>query len=141
MLFRIQSLWLLLAGLAAAAMLFMPVFQGTLATGEVKKLMIGSQLLMLIVAMVLAVVPLVIIFMFKNRSNQKWLIWLMLLLNLVFLVLVLIRANDFKSSNEFTSTTYHLAAVMPVLSMILLFMARSGIRADEKLIRDADRLR
>jgi len=141
MFFRIQSLWLLLAGLAAAALFFFPVFQGTLATGELKKMMIGSQLLMMIVAAVLAIVPLVIIFMFKNRNNQKWLIWLIVSLNLVFLALILIRTNDFKGSYDFKSTTYHVGAIMPVLAIIFLFMARTGIRADEKLIRDANRLR
>ncbi len=141
MLFRIQSLWLLLAAVAAGLMLFFPVYQGTTASGEVKKLMVGSQLLMLIITFVLAIVPLVIIFMYKNRKNQKWLIFLMILLQFVFLGLLLIRANDFQGINEFKSNTYHLGAVMPVVSIILLILARSGISADEKLIKDADRLR
>ena len=141
MLFRIQSLWLLLAAAATSVMLFFPVYQGTTAAGEITKLMVGSQLLMLIITFVLMVVPLVIIFMYKNRKNQKWLIFLMILLNLVFLALILIRANDFQGQNDFKSSTYHLGALMPVVAVILLLMARTGIKADEKLIKDAERLR
>lgn len=33
------------------------------------------------------------------------------------------------------------AAILPIIALILTFMARSGIKADEKLVRSADRLR
>lgn len=39
------------------------------------------------------------------------------------------------------SVSYHLAAVLPLVTIVLLWLARRGVLADEALVRAADRIR
>ena len=139
---RIQSLWLLLAAAATALLFKLPVYGGVLAGGEAKDLLVGQNYLLFIVAAVLVLFPAIAIALFKNRSNQKKLIWVSLLLNLVFIGLIWMEVGDFKLANPgFTSSVYKVGAVLPIISIVLLVLAYAGIRKDEKLIASADRLR
>jgi len=76
------------------------------------------------------------IFRFKNRKSQLSFIWLNLLVTLGLLAWILVRINNMVGSGG-----YRLGAFVPVAVIILLFMARSGIRKDEKLLKSLDRLR
>jgi protein-S-isoprenylcysteine O-methyltransferase Ste14 len=90
---------------------------------------------------VLVVFPLITIFLFKNRTKQKQLIWVTLLLNAVFIGLVWMQVDDFTTANQFTSSVYKIGAGLPIVSIIFLLLALGGIRKDEKLIKSAERLR
>lgn len=138
---RIQSLWLLLAAIATGLLYKLPIYGGVLNTGTTKDLHVGQSYLLFIVTAVLVVFPLISIFLFKNRSKQKQLIWLTLLLNAVFVGLVWMQVDDFAAANHFSSSVYKIGAGLPIISIILLLLAWSGIRKDEKLIKSADRLR
>jgi cytochrome bd-type quinol oxidase subunit 2 len=138
---RIQSLWLLLAAVAAGLMYKLPIYSGVLNTGAPKALLVGQSYLLFIVTAILVVFPLITIFLFKNRSKQKQLIWVTLLLNAVFIGLVWMQVDEFVTANAFTSSVYKIGAGLPIVSIILLLLAWTGIRKDEKLIKSADRLR
>ncbi|HSC53543.1 MAG TPA: DUF4293 domain-containing protein [Phnomibacter sp.] len=138
---RIQSLWLLLAALVVAVLYKLPVYGGELVAGGNKELLVSGSFLLFIVAAELVVFPLVALFMFKNRSGQKKLIWISLLLQLVFVGLIWMEVSDFTAASAFKSSGYKPGAVLPIVAIVLLFMAYSGIRKDEKLIKSADKLR
>lgn len=138
---RIQTLWLLLAAVASGLLFKFPVYSGTLSDNTKIDLFLSQNYLMLIVTAVLVIMALVALAMFKNRGNQKLLIWLSVLLNLVFVGLLWMEVDKFTTQHAFTRNAYQLWAALPVVSIVLLIMAYSGIRKDEKLIKSADRLR
>lgn len=76
---------------------------------------------------------------FHNRMFQSRLcvlnIILLVLWYVVYVVSVKIISSDMYSFNP------SIAACFPLISIILLFMARKGILDDEKLVRAADRIR
>ena len=141
MFFRIQSAWLILAALVIALLFFLPVYQGQLSTGTDLKMLITQNYLLMIAAVILVLMPLVAAFQFKNRGTQKSLIWLSISVQFVFLFLIWSEVQEFIDANNFTLHNYSLAAVLPILAVVLLFMAYGAIRKDEKLIKSADRLR
>ena len=96
---------------------------------------------MFILAVLLILMPLVTIFLYKNRSTQKNLIWLGILLDIVFVVMMYFQVEDLKTANLQSNITFKLGAIFPVLYIILLVMAYNGIRKDQKLIKSVDRLR
>ena len=138
---RIQSLWLLLAAAASALLYKWPIYGGELLAGGNREMLIRESLLLLIVNVVLVLFPLVALAQFKNSSNQKKLIYVSLLLQAVFIGLIWMEANEFAAKFPLKKGGYHLAATLPVVAMVLLLLALSGIRKDEKLIKSADRLR
>jgi hypothetical protein len=83
-----------------------------------------------------ALLTIVTIFMYQNRKRQA----LMCIGNMVLLVMwyILLAVQP-----QFIGGMMHLEwpAVLPAVSIILTFMARKGILADEKLVRSLDRIR
>ncbi len=138
---RIQSVWLLLAAVATGLLFKMAVYGGELNVGGTKELLVGQSYLLFIVVAVLTLFQLGAIFLFKNRGNQKKLILLCVLLQLLLVGLIWMEVGDFVLANSFKSSVYKPGAVLPLLSVVLLVLAYSGIRRDEKLIKAADRLR
>lgn len=140
---RIQSLWLLLSSLVVIALSRLPVYIGKLGDGSQKVLMTAERLHMMIVALLLIILPILIIFLFKNRKGQKQLIWVHVLLNLLLLLFFYMAKGAFVDGQmpKFISSNYGIAVIVPVLSIIFDVMAYNGIRADEKLIKAADKFR
>ena len=138
---RIQSLWLLLAAASFFFVFKFPVAGGQTQAGAISELYTASNLIMFIVAILLGIIALAAIFLFKNRSTQKSLIWLGILLDLVFIVIMYFQMEDLKSNPTLMKQTFKIGAIFPILYIILMVMAYSGIRKDEKLIKSVDRLR
>ncbi len=138
---RIQSLWLLLAAVVTALLYKWPVYGGELLAGGQRELLVRESLLLLIVTVVLVLFPLIALAQFKNRGNQKKLIYISLLLQAVFIGLIWLEANDFAAKFPLKRGGYHLVATLPVVAIVLLFLAWGAIRKDEKLIKSADKLR
>ena len=134
---RIQSLWLLLAAATVFLIVKFPFGGGVLQSGAPIDLFVAGNLLMFIVALLLGIIALVTIFLFKKRSNQKSLIWLGFLLSIVLIVLMYYEMSQLVADKK----TYKMGAVFPIVYIILIIMAYSGIRKDEKLIKSVDRLR
>jgi CDP-diglyceride synthetase len=140
---RIQSVWLLLSGLSIILLSRLAVYSGKLPDGTKKELMVAENLIMMIIALLMIILPLIAIFLFKNRSGQKKLIWLHILLNFLLLLFFWISQDAFVTEQlpQFTSSGYGLAVFVPVISIILDILAYRGISADEKLIKSADKFR
>jgi hypothetical protein len=140
---RIQSIWLLLSSLIIVILSRLPIYVGSLGDGSKKELMTAERLHMMILALLLIILPIIAIFLFKNRTGQKQIIWLHILLNLLLLLFFYMAKSAFVEGQqpEFVSSRYGIAVIIPVLSIILDVMAFRGVRSDEKLIKAADKFR
>ena len=140
---RIQTLWLLFAAAAVAALYTLPVYQAIFNNGTSEFVRVRESYLLFIVNAFCIVFPLIAIFMYKNRSRQKWLVFLSLLLNLALIALIYMQVGAFadEAPELFNRGVYKPGAVMPILSIIFLIMAYAGISKDQRLIKRAERLR
>lgn len=91
---------------------------------------------LLVVLLLAAVLSLVTIFMYSRRKLQAQMCLLSILLLVLWYVVLAVLPQR-------TGGIMHLEwpAVLPAISIILTFMARKGILADEKLVRSLDRIR
>ncbi len=147
---RIQSIWLLVAALLGACLFLLNMFSYSyidpITNSEVTK---GVKLLeysymLALLAIVLIALPLLAIFMFKNRKRQVNMALLAIVLNIGFIAfhITFIKDNYLGTLKiPAQSTSYGIASFIPVAVIVFLAMAISNIRKDEKLVRSADRLR
>lgn len=138
---RIQSVWLLLAGIAGLLTYKLPIWAGTLQDGSVKQFLGTENLLYFAANIATCLLAFVAIFLFKNRKSQKNLAWIGVLLALVLIGLEVWLVNDYKSSMNFMQSSWKFGAIMPILMLIFFFLAIQGINKDEKLIKSLERLR
>lgn len=149
---RIQSVWLLLASITISCLLFLPMI--TVNSGSTEfQLFVGgiyqktagvatkieSFLPLMISTIAVALLCLANIFNFKNRSNQR---------RLVIVSIVLIMGLSFwcsryaqKIPGGLENGNYYIGMFLPVIAIIFCSLAIRGINNDEKLIKSADRLR
>lgn len=150
---RKQSLFLLLAVIAIAVCLFLPVATilpaGMGAEGHLFNLGIrdadghvsfGTWPLGLFLTLS-AVVDIANIFLYRMRRLQARLCIGSIVLCILWYVYYLLLSAHVMLSD--VQGTYHLlfAACLPLVAAILTLMARKGILADESLVRAADRIR
>lgn len=157
---RIQSAWLSLAAVASLLLFFLPVSTFFLEGIEFFKFYIygldyieqfGIQLDMLyrplmkysvlLAVLVTTVIPIITIFLYKNRSRQLYLSRLTILLNVVLIVVFFLLSDSFAEVAGSDTFKYGPACYLPIFSVIMLFLAIRGIKKDEALVRSADRIR
>jgi len=89
---------------------------------------------------VTAIIAVVTIFLYKNRSMQIKLCYGMLaLLVLIYIFYFIFNRQNFSFTELFGHVRY--TFVFPFISIIFVYLAIRGIRKDEKLVRSLDRLR
>ena len=144
---RIQSIWLLLAALAAVSLLFVPIIGLGSAEGyftlngaglKNEALPTTNNYPLLISTIAAALISVANIFNFRNRKLQMRLIWIniLLLIGLGLWMFLLGKSVTGLKTLDIEEGVF----VIPV-AIILLFLALRGVNNDEKLIRSADRLR
>jgi 4-hydroxybenzoate polyprenyltransferase len=138
---RIQSVWLLLAGIAGLLTYRLPLWQGKLQDGSVKRFLGPESLLLFTLIVVVSLLAFFTIFLFKDRGRQKGLALIGALLSICIVVLEFFLVEDFKKDLNLAASSWQIGAVLPILMIILFIMARSGIVKDEKLVKSLDRLR
>lgn len=162
---RIQSLYLFISAMATAAMYFLNMY---IAKIEGAKLLVGlmgadlisdvdgttiestSHVYVGIVAILAITLSLATIFMFNNRPLQMKLARLASLIHTALLVALLFLAVEsartmasavaLNGGNEIMGD-YALGALLPIIGMVLCFLAGRAIMKDEALVRSASRLR
>ena len=133
---RIQSVWLLLASACAFAGFKFSFYSGTNAKGlSPYELNATENFLLQITTVIVGALALFTIFMFKKRTQQLWLCILGILLGALLIFLY------YREASTFQKGVYSLPAILQLLIIIAFFMAIRGIRKDEKVIKDSDRLR
>lgn len=138
---RIQSLWLLLATAAGFLTYQLPLWAGTLQDNGTKKFNATDNLLFFALTISVSVLALFTIFLFKNRSLQKKLTILGLLISVGLIALEFVFVSEHKSTLNLIESVWKPGALMPILMAVFFFLAFQGIRKDEKLVRSLDRLR
>lgn len=133
---RIQTLYLFLAAVNSAGLIF--VFHLWTNIEEVKVyaldnytylgLFLGSALLSLIS-----------IFRYKNRKSQFVLGRLNIILN--FILLAFFVYQSLNLSGEINISEKGIGILLPIFSIVCLVLANKAIKKDEDLVKSVDRLR
>ena len=81
------------------------------------------------------------IFLFKKTELQKKLCIYMTLLSALFIIIMALDFNTMKMQFKGSETYPGIFSVLPVVVIVLLFMAWRGIRKDELLLKSMNRIR
>ncbi|NQV52174.1 MAG: DUF4293 domain-containing protein [Flavobacteriales bacterium] len=144
MLQRIQTLYILFALAAVGSSLAFDWVTYTV-NGETSSFMTDSNAIVMQVLVGLSgITSITVIARFKNRKAQ------MKLANVAMLdMLVIFAAFGFLHYQQIQSfavtegldLSYDLAPALPIVALVLLWMAKKGIKKDDDLVRSVDRLR
>jgi len=134
---RIQTIWLLLAGVAAFLTLKLPYYVGiqdpTIPYHELTGITGGT--LIMLVTITVTVVAVVAIGLYKNRITQLRLAVVGIVLEALLIFLY------YRQVAAFTEGTYALTAILHMCTVLFFVLAARAINKDEKMVKDSDRLR
>lgn len=125
---RIQTVYLLMVFCLMVAMLFLPVASN-----------ISYDYALSVDVGIIAILSLVTIFLYKKRKTQLKLCYLITIFILAYYGFLVVKAIPFKASLAEYGFSYPI--FFPALALLLVFLAKRGIKHDEKLVRSYDRLR
>jgi len=97
-----------------------------------------------LVLSVLAVGMVVAIFLYGNRHRQMRFIrgsYLILLAVIAFQFIVDRSVTSYLAQGGMVETRYGLTFILPIVALVLAFLAERAVKADEALVRSMDRLR
>jgi hypothetical protein len=132
---RIQTIWLLLAALAASAGFKFPYFVGILAAATPASVTANSGFVLTITTAAIVFTALIAIFFYNTRKIQLRLCVLGLVLEAGLIYLY------YRRTSVFTSGELTIWSVFHMLVLLFFFLAARGISKDDKLIKESDRLR
>ncbi len=92
----------------------------------------------------IAVILVVIVFLYKNRPRQLLLARTANLLTMAVVVFLFITDNSIRAYLEQggrVESTFGVSAGLPLLMIVFILLAEQGIRKDEALVKSMDRLR
>lgn len=155
MLQRVQSIWLLFATLSILSLFLFPYIQIPESDGLLKSIMVtgvyenvNNQTLqtqhftiITVATVFLALIPLITIFLFKNRKQQINLCYLTVMAILGYSFWLVQSAKGIIGDFTLQTENYRIGVFLPSLAILFLVLAIKGIKRDEKLIRSVDRLR
>lgn len=150
---RKQSLWLLIAALLNAGVFLFdlykydtsvqkPLLNQQVAVAQAQSIRVGGNFALLIIAVIMTLLPLVTIFLFRNRKQQVMLSSVSIVAVLAFIGIGLMYVQGIDKATIVAGTnSYRFGLILPVMSIVFLVMAIMGIRRDDKLVKSVDRLR
>lgn len=154
---RIQTIWLLLAAIVLFGLFLFPYLNyndlvslgkklyvtGTYSEVNAASIKQEANWLLTAGAVVVGLLPLYIIFQYKNRKRQTKLIYLAIVLICLLAVWLFVTASATLStmSQSIGANNIGVGFFLLPIAIIFLALAIGGIRNDEKLIKSADRLR
>ncbi len=141
---RIQSVWLFAAAFLSGALFLFPLYHySTAASTDVQLLSARNEYLLLLLVTIMTLVPMVAIFLFKNRKQQKLLILVSGLAAVGFIAAMLSKIQALKQATPpAVQDNFAIPGpIIPVAVVLFLFLAYRGIRKDEALLKSVDRLR
>ena len=142
---RIQSVWLFIAALLNFCILFFDLYTWHETLNGVESLhhlKVGNDYPSLILLLIIIALPIVAIFLFKQRKRQIMLIFFSVVFVLGFIALTLFRVTGAAKATPVAATgSYWIGAMLPLVSIIFFVLAIMNIRKDEKLVKSMDRLR
>jgi hypothetical protein len=137
---RIQTVWLLLAGICMWLCFKFPFFTGTRMVNAVKedvRVLANSSFIGMVLSLTFLIGSVVLIFLYKKRTLQFRLNLLLILIGLVNGYVL------YTNSRGLSNGTYSISAVFPVFAIGFAISAARCIWHDEKKIRslNSNRLR
>jgi hypothetical protein len=151
---RIQTLFLLAAAVLQVVFIFTPLSTFLMENNETIKLYCsgfkttGEEPLMLVKNTSLFILSISIfllifldLFLYKKRILQIRFCIYTILLNIGMAGFLFYIIHHFMKHNSVIQHAYSVALAIPIVSIILLFLAFRGIRKDEVLIKAYERLR
>ncbi|MEY8848259.1 DUF4293 domain-containing protein [Psychroserpens sp. XS_ASV72] len=133
---RIQTLYLLIAIISSAGLIF--VFHLWTNTAE-QPVFAKDDYLYLGLFLGSALISLISIFSYKNRKTQFMLGRLNIILNFILLGLFVVQSLNL--SGEADVSEKGIGILLPILSIVFLVLANKAIKKDEDLVKSVDRLR
>lgn len=150
MLQRKQSLWLMLSACVLGLTYFIPFGVKMLSSVGTEQIVSTplynySFFPIMVLTLLGMLLPVITIFLFKNRSLQMRLIIISMGLQGAALVSMVLKCIDKTDGNKFVfgmlGSQLYIGLAIPLISLILLYMAYHGVHSDEKLVKSADRMR
>ena len=141
MLQRVQSLLLLGVSIISVILFFIPLYERVPLGADMTVIPTGiskSAILQLINGSV-GVLAFLTIFLYKKRNIQIRLGNLVILITCVFIALVFFMADTMSTENQ--KIHYLIGSYLPLIQVLLAYLATRYIKKDEELVRSADRLR
>jgi hypothetical protein len=159
---RIQTVFLLVVAILHISLFFVPFWGAANPLGvhilldaagvdganlsTVKNLVLGNGLNAMKITIINSIIifgALATIFLYNNRLTQIKFTWFLMMVTTVLLVVMFLAAEKVKGNIEGLrfDSNYSFGIIIPVISLILLFLSARRIRHDENLVRSADRLR
>jgi FtsH-binding integral membrane protein len=154
---RIQSIYLLLAGLVIFALFLFPVAHnvyagGVLTTIKVTGLYMYSGLNpeqhrmeaftgLTIGTVIVGLLPFILIFLYKNRKQQIMYCYLYMLVIIGYSFWMVQTVKSVTGGLSLDTNNFGIGALFSSISIVLTILAVKAIQRDEKLIKSADRLR
>ncbi len=153
---RKQTVFLLLAVAALAAMFFFPLAQFIGAGDSLNFQLIKTESLvpdhtpnlspyfnlgLLALVVFTMILSLIVVFLFKNRKMQMNLVKVCILFVLLAIGLFFFYYVPALEALSGGMAEYEIASYFPLIAFLFYMLAFRGIQSDEKLIRSADRLR
>ncbi len=138
---RKQTLWLLLAAIAAFLTIKFPFYTGNIikdVTTNVKTFELLNarfNILITILSVAIGVIALAAIFLYSDRKKQMLFTAINCILSVVVIVIYYLQTK------KFVDGAYSITSLLVIVIPVLLVMALIGIYKDEKLIKSVDRLR
>ena len=156
MLQRIQSIYLFLATITLFALFIVPLVHDVMINGHADTVFVtgvyetaanGQQthiqtfLALEISTFIVALLPLVILFRFKNRAQQIALCYSTMLVIIGFSFWVSQTVKTSIHDSDLTMSNYGIGIILLSISIVFVLLAQKAIQRDEKLVKSADRLR
>jgi hypothetical protein len=157
MLQRIQSLYLLIAILLLTLTLIYPLVEFISNGGDMfylssiglypkeinneTNLILRPNYLLLIIDLLVLVTMGVVIFFYKRRALQIRLLYLITTIIFAFYGAFFFYFNRALSLLNTSSFSFKAIIILPLLSIVLIYLAIVAIRKDDNLIKSVDRLR
>lgn len=150
---RIQTVYFFIASLAIFALFLFPVVSVFDALGAKKVMVTGvyqslanqvvqteNFLLLSIATVILGLIPLGLIFLFKNRKKQEMLSYVGVLIFIGYSYWLTQTIKGVVGSN-LKFSDYGIGMGLTSVAVLFLVLAAKAINRDEKLVKSADRLR
>jgi len=155
MLQRIQSIYLLFAALVIAALFVFPLVHDVYVNGQTVTVKVmgiyayangqAQQLKafmpLTVATVVVALMPVAIIFMYRDRKKQIMLCYGAMGIILAYSYWVSTTVKNAIDGANLEMSNYGIGIILLSLAIFLVVFAQKAIQKDEKLVRSADRLR
>lgn len=137
MLQRVQTIWLFLAAICAFASLKFPFFTGIKLMPETgyHDLNGTSSLFLMVVTIAIGVIALINIFLYTNRTLQFRLCILGMILEACLIFIY------YKMVSKYSEGAYSLSAALQIFVFLFFALASKGIKNDDKIVKESNRLR